>query len=78
MTSDLRSAWFALGNAGPRSSTGNLADLHAHRQERLQEFLSGTWEAAAALMLCTMKHYIFYLLLRLALHRHWANASDEW
>lgn len=40
----LRRAWFVPGDAWPRSSIGDLADLHAHRQERLLEFLLCPWE----------------------------------
>lgn len=67
-------AWFVLGDVWPMSSIGVPMDLHAHCQP---EKAPGVSHLAAALMLCSIKLYRFYHLLRPGLGTN-ARPNERW
>lgn len=67
-------AWFVLGDVWPRSSTGVPVDLHAHCRPGKAP---GVSHLAAALMLCSIKLYRFYHLLRPGLGTN-ARPNERW
>lgn len=68
----------SLGMCGLGAALGSLlTSTLTVSHERLLEFSLGTWEAAAALMLCSIKLYRFYYLLRLGLGTN-ARPNERW